>query len=54
MSVKCIPLIHHFYIVKVGFIGVWVYMGIHVPIFLSFNPKHRLWLFVRIASVRRF
>ena len=29
-----------------------VYRGI--PIFLSFDPKHRLWVLVRTASARRF
>ena len=29
-----------------------VYRGI--PIFLIFDPKHRLWLHVRIASLRLF
>ena len=40
MSVKCIPLIHHFYIVKFGVAGA-------KPNFLIFDPKHRLWVLVR-------
>ena len=32
----------HLYIEKTG-----VYMGIHVPIFLIIDPKHRLWVLVR-------
>ena len=41
------PLTPHFYIVKMGF--TW---GIHY--FLIFALKHRLWVLVRTASVRRF
>ena len=37
----------HFYIVKVGFTGVY-------DIFLMSAQKHRLWVLVRIASARRF
>ena len=37
----------HFYIVKLGFTGVYI-------IFLSFVKKHRLWVLVRTASPRRF
>ena len=40
------PLTPHFYIVKLGFTGVYI--------FLIFAPKHRLWVRVRTASVRRF
>ena len=40
------PLKPHFYIVKLGFTGVYF--------FLIFAPKHRLWVLVRTASVRRF
>ena len=36
-----------FYIVKLGFIGVYI-------IFLISAQKHRLWVLVRTASVRRF
>ena len=36
----------HFYIVKLGFTGVYI--------FLIFALKHRLWVLVRTASVRRF
>ena len=38
------PLIPHFYIVKLGFTGVYF--------FVIFAPKHRLWVLVRTASVR--
>ena len=38
------PLKPHFYILKLGFTGVYI----------SFAQKHRLWVFVRTASVRRF
>ena len=41
------PLIPHFCIVKLGFTGVYV-------IFLILLKKHRLWVFVRTASSRRF
>ena len=41
------PLEPHFYIVKLGFTGVYI-------IFLIFARKHRLWLLVRTASTRRF
>ena len=41
------PLIPHFYIVKLGNAGVYLY-------FLFFAPKHRLWVLVRTASPRRF
>ena len=41
------PLKPHFYIVKLGFIGVYV-------IFLISAQKHRLWVFVRTAPARRF
>ena len=41
------PLKPHFYIVKLGFTGVYI-------IFLISAQKHRLWVFVRTASVRRF
>ena len=41
------PLKPHFYIVKVGFTGVYV-------IFLITAQKHRLWVLVRTASARRF
>ena len=37
----------HFYIVKMGFTGVYI-------IFLISAQKHRLWVLVRIASARRF
>ena len=40
------PLTPHFYIVKLGFTGVYF--------FLSFASKHRLWILVRTASMRRF
>ena len=36
----------HFYIVKLGFTGVYI--------FLIFDLKHRLWILVRTASLRRF
>ena len=41
------PLKHHFYIVKLGFTGVYI-------IFLISAQKHRLWVLVRTASSRRF
>ena len=40
------PLTPHFYIVKLGFTGVYF--------FLNFAPKHRLWVLVRTTSLRRF
>ena len=41
------PLKPHFYIVKLGFIGVCI-------IFLIYAQKHRLGVLVRTASSRRF
>ena len=41
------PLKPHFYIVKLGFTGVYI-------IFLISTQKHRLWVLVRTASSRRF
>ena len=41
------PLKPHFYIVKLGFTGVYI-------IFLISAQKHRLWVLVRAASARRF
>ena len=41
------PLKPHFYIVKLGFTGVYI-------IFLISDQKHRLWVLVRTASARRF
>ena len=41
------PLKPHIYIVKLGFTGVYI-------IFLISAQKHRLWVLVRTASVRRF
>ena len=41
------PLKPHFYIVKLGFIGVYI-------IVLISARKHRLWVLVRTASARRF
>ena len=38
------PLKPHFYIVKLGFTGVFI--------FLIFALKHRLWVLVRTASLR--
>ena len=40
------PLKPHFYIVKLGFTGVYI-------IFLNFARKHRLWVLVRTASLSR-
>ena len=40
------PLTSHLHIVKLGFTGVYI--------FLSFALKHRLWVLVRTASLRRF
>ena len=39
------PLTPHFYIVKPGFTGVFI---------LIFALKHRLWVLIRTASLRRF
>ena len=41
------PLKPDFYIVKLGFTGVYI-------IFLTLLKKHRLWVLVRTASIRRF
>ena len=41
------PLKSHFYIIKLGFTGVYI-------IFLISSQKHRLWVLVRTASPRRF
>ena len=41
------PLKPHFFIVKLGFTGVYI-------IFLISAQKHRLWVPVRTASARRF
>ena len=41
------PLKPHFYIVKLGFTGVYI-------IFLTSAQKDRLWVLIRTASVRRF
>ena len=41
------PITPHFYIVKLGFTGVYMF-------FLIFASKHRLWVLVRTASLRRF
>ena len=41
------PLQPYFYIVKLGFKGVYI-------IFLISAQKHRLWVLVRTASARRF
>ena len=41
------PLKPHFYVVKLGFTGVYI-------IFLISAQKHRLWTLVRTASLRRF
>ena len=41
------PLKPHFYIVKLGFTGVYI-------IFLIFAQKHRLWVLVRTTSLRQF
>ena len=38
------PLAPHFYIVKLGFTGVFIF-------FLIFTLKHRLWVLVRTASL---
>ena len=40
------PLERHFYIVKLGFTGVYIMFLI--------SQKHRLWVLVRTASTRRF
>ena len=41
------PLKPHFYIVKLGFTGVYI-------IFLISAQKHRVWVLVRFASARRY
>ena len=41
------PLKLHFYIIKLGFTGVYI-------IFLISAQKHRLWVLVRTALSRRF
>ena len=41
------PLKPHFYMVKLGFTGVYI-------IFVISAQKHRLWVLVRTASPRRF
>ena len=41
------PFKPHFYVVKLGFTGVYI-------IFLISAQKHRLWVLVRTASARRF
>ena len=41
------PLKPHFYIVKLGFTGVYI-------IFLILLNEHRLWVLVRTASLRQF
>ena len=41
------PLTPHVYLAKMGYAGVYIF-------FLIFAPKHRLWVLVRTASVRRF
>ena len=41
------PLTPHFYMVKLGFTGVYIF-------FLIFALKHKSWVLVRTASVRRF
>ena len=43
------PILPHLYLEKkkLGFAGVYLF-------FLIFAPKHRLWVLVRTASVRRF
>ena len=41
------PLKPHFYIVKLGFIGIY-------SIFLITAQKHRLWVLIRTASLRWF
>ena len=41
------PLKPHFYIIKLGFTGIYI-------IFLICAQKHRLWVLVRTASARRF
>ena len=41
------PLKPHFYIVKLGFTGVYI-------IFLISAQKHRVWVLVRTTSLRRF
>ena len=42
MFVKCIPHKYHFYVVKLGYAGVYYSLII--------ASKHRLWVLVRIAG----
>ena len=37
----------HFYMVKLGYAGVYLFL-------LIFDPKHRLWVLIRTAALRRF
>ena len=41
------PLESHFYMVKLWYVGVYLF-------FLIFGPKHTLWVLVRTASARWF
>ena len=41
------PLKPHFYVIKLGFTGVYI-------IFLIFAQKHRLWVLVRTATIYGF
>ena len=41
------PITPHFCIVKLGCTGVYIF-------FLIFTLKHRLWVLIRTASMRRF
>ena len=43
------PLTPHFYLVKLGFKGVFIFFFLFL-----FALKHRLWVLVRITSLRRF
>ena len=43
----CLYIKCHFYIVKLGFTGVYI-------IFLNSAQKHRLWVLIRTASLRQF
>ena len=47
-SGECLPPVHplHFYIVKLGFTGVYI-------IFLISAQKHRLWVLIRTASTQK-
>ena len=48
MSMKCIFLEPNFYIVKLGFAGAYLNFLQWYTMFLIFDPKHRLWVPLRM------